>query len=116
MVTVRRIVADLETGQPAELAAFYKTVFDLNLLMDQGWIVTLGGGTGPVQLSVASKGGSGAPVPDLSIEVDDVDEAHRRAVQAGAEIVYPLTVEPWEVRRFFLRDPAGHTVNVLTHL
>ena len=34
-----------------------------------------------------------APViPDVSVQVDDVDACHAAAVQAGAEIVYPLTV------------------------
>lgn len=47
-----------------------------------------------------------APViPDVSVQVDDVDACHAAAVQAGAEIVYPLTLEPWGVRRFFARDP-----------
>jgi uncharacterized glyoxalase superfamily protein PhnB len=53
-----------------------------------------------------------APViPDVSVQVDDVD-----ACQAGAEIVYPLTLEPWGVRRFFARDPDGHAINVLSHI
>jgi uncharacterized glyoxalase superfamily protein PhnB len=47
-----------------------------------------------------------APViPDVSVQVDDVDACHAAAVQAGAEIAYPLTLEPWDVRRFFARDP-----------
>ena len=28
---------------------------------------------------------------------------------------WPLKDEPWGVRRFFVRDPAGVVVNVLTH-
>ena len=116
MVKVRRIVTDLETANPEGMVAFYRAVFDLELLMDQGWIATLGAATeGPVQVSVASQGGAGARVPTLSIEVDDVDEVYRRAVAQEAEIAYPLTDEPWGVRRFFLCDPAGHLVNVLAH-
>jgi len=47
-----------------------------------------------------------APViPDVSVQVDDVDACHAAAVQTGVEIVYPLTLEPWDVRRFFARDP-----------
>ncbi|MET8120591.1 VOC family protein [Micromonospora sp. NPDC005189] len=34
---------------------------------------------------------------------------------AGAEIVHELTEEPWGVRRFFVRDPDGHVINVLAH-
>ena len=39
----------------------------------------------------------------------------RLAEERGAEIVHPLTDEPWGVRRFFVRDPDGHVVNVLEH-
>lgn len=51
----------------------------------------------------------------MSIEVDDVDDVHARAVASGAEIVYPLTDEPWGLRRFFVRDPNGIVVNVTQH-
>ncbi|WP_201754440.1 VOC family protein [Micromonospora rubida] len=37
------------------------------------------------------------------------------ALAAGAEIVHELTEEPWGVRRFFVRDPDGHVINVLAH-
>jgi hypothetical protein len=30
--------------------------------------------------------------------------------------VYPLTNEPWGVRRFFVKDPSGTIVNVLSHV
>jgi uncharacterized glyoxalase superfamily protein PhnB len=51
----------------------------------------------------------------MSIEVDDVDEAHAAMTAHGAEIVYALRDEPWGVRRFFVRDPNGQVVNVLSH-
>jgi uncharacterized glyoxalase superfamily protein PhnB len=54
-------------------------------------------------------------VPDLSIVVDDVDEVYAGAVSAGFEIVYAITDEPWGVRRFFVRDPFGKIVNILSH-
>ena len=34
----------------------------------------------------------------------------------GLEIVYPLTDEPWGVRRFFVRDPDGTVINVAQHV
>ena len=67
------------------------------------------------QIGVAVKGGSGTSVPDVSIEVDDVDEAYRQATRAGFEIVYGIVTEPWGVRRFYVRDPFGKTVNILAH-
>jgi predicted enzyme related to lactoylglutathione lyase len=58
-----------------------------------------------------------APViPDVSVQVDDVDACHAAAVQAGAEIAHPLTLEPRGVRRFFARDPDRQVINVLSHI
>ena len=41
--------------------------------------------------------------------------AYAAAVEAGLEIVHPLSDEEWGVRRFFFADRAGNVVNVLTH-
>jgi uncharacterized glyoxalase superfamily protein PhnB len=62
-----------------------------------------------------NEGGSGTPVPDLSIEVDDLDVALDRLMKGGFDIVYGPVDEPWGVRRFFVRDPFGRLVNVLSH-
>lgn len=116
-MTVRRIVANVAAGDPAASKAFYRELFGLEVAMDRGWIVTFtaAGQRMTPQLSVMSEGGSGTPVPDLSLEVEDVDALHRRAVGAGHEIVYGPADEPWGVRRFFLRDPNGRLLNVLSH-
>jgi catechol 2,3-dioxygenase-like lactoylglutathione lyase family enzyme len=115
-MTVRRIVPNLAADDPSLARAFYEDLLDLEVVMDHGWILTFASqaSTTP-QLSVASEGGSGTPVPDLSIEVDDVDLIYRRARSAKAEIVYDITDEPWGVRRFFVRDPFGRIVNILAH-
>ena len=114
---VKRIVADIATKDVAGVRAFYQAVFDLDVAMDFGWIATLKGAVeAPVQISVASEGGSGAPVPDLSIEVDDVDAVHARVLALGRKVEYGIVDEPWGVRRFFVKDPAGKMLNVLAHL
>ncbi|SLN77177.1 VOC family protein [Oceanibacterium hippocampi] len=116
-MAVKRIVANLAVADPARANAFYGDLFGLKVVMDHGWIVTLSSGERMApQLSVASEGGSGTAVPVLSIEVDDVDEVHARARSGGWEIVYDLVDEPWGVRRFYVRDPFGNVVNVLSHL
>lgn len=84
--------------------------------MDHGWIVTLADPKDPArQLSVASHDETASVVPDVSIEVDDVEAVYALAQQMGAEIVHPLTDEPWGVRRFFARGPDGHVLNILGH-
>jgi len=113
---VKRIVANVQTPDPAAVARFYKDILGLDLLMDHGWIATYGtGGTMPLQVSFASEGGSGTPVPGLSIEVDDVDAVHRAVLAAGYPVEYGPADEPWGVRRFFVRDPAGTLLNILMH-
>jgi uncharacterized glyoxalase superfamily protein PhnB len=51
----------------------------------------------------------------MTVEVDDVDAAHAVAIENGFSIVYPLTDEPWGVRRFFVTDPNGIVLNVMSH-
>lgn len=113
---VKRIVADFATPEPRAAERFYEDILGLELLMDHEWIVTYGSSAQmTVQISFAAEGGSGAPTPDLSVEVDDLDEALRRVTRAGLPIEYGPADEPWGVRRFFVRDPFGNLVNILAH-
>lgn len=115
-MTVRRIVPNLHAPDPAASRAFYEQVLDLDVVMDLGWILTYAARDNPTaQLSVISADASAPVHPDVSIEVDDVDAAHAAAQQLGSEIVHPLTDEPWGVRRFFVREPTGRVLNILSH-
>jgi len=115
-MAVLRIVPNLRTRDPASLASFYRDLFGLDIVMDHGWIATVAADAAMTpQLSLAREGGAGTEVPDISIEVDDIETVHRLALDRGCEIVHPLTNEEWGVRRFFVRDPDGHIVNVLSH-
>ena len=116
MVKVRRIVANIGTSDIAAAKRFYQDVLGLDVLMDQGWILTCGSAeTMTVQVSFMAEGGSGTPVPDLSIEVDDVDAALAGMEKAGFAAEYGPADEPWGVRRFYVRDPFGRLVNILAH-
>ncbi|AGB43500.1 VOC family protein [Mesorhizobium sp. ESP6-5] len=113
---VRRIVANIETPDVAAANRFYHDVLGLDILMDQGWIVTYGSeDMMELQVSFMTQGGSGTPVPDLSIEVDDVDAAFEAMKGAGFAVEYGPADEPWGVRRFYVRDPLGRLVNILSH-
>lgn len=114
---VKRIVANLAASDPARAERFYREALGLEPLMDHGWIVTYGAeATMQVQVSIAEQGGSGTSVPDLSIEVDDLDAALERMRRGGFAIEYGPVTEPWGVRRFYVRDPFGKLVNVLSHV
>lgn len=113
---VKRIVSNIAVADMAAVRHFYETLLGLDVLMDMDWIVTLGPGQPmQTQISLMTQGGSGTPVPALSIEVDDVDEALKRMRDAGIRIEYGPADEPWGVRRFYVRDPAGTLINILAH-
>ncbi|WP_286228516.1 VOC family protein [Neobacillus mesonae] len=114
---VKRIVANVETRDIAKAKYFYGKVLGLDQLLDMGFIATYGSHEKmDTQISFLSEGGSGTPVPDFSIEVDDLDEALTRIKKAEIPIEYGPIEEPWGVRRFYIKDPFGKLVNILSHL
>lgn len=116
-MTVLRIVPNLLTDDPQALAAFYRDLLDLDVAMDLGFIVTMAPGgrqQGP-QVSLASEGGAGTPLPAVSIEVDNLDTVISRARAQGVPFEHGPVTESWGVRRIYLRDPAGHLINILSH-
>ena len=111
---VKRIVPNIAAADLPRARAFYEGVLGLDLAMDLGWIRTYSSqGAMQPQLSLALEGGAGTPVPALSIEVDDLDEALARVRAAGIAIEYGPVQEPWGVRRFFVRDPFGTLINLV---
>ena len=115
-MSVRRVVPDFQAADPSDSTEFYAEVLGLEPAMDLGWIVTFAAPGNPsAQISVLSEDATASVVPAASIEVDDVDVAYASAQRLGCEIVHPLTDEPWGVRRFFVRDPCGNVLNILSH-
>ena len=58
-MTVKRIVADIKTNDIALAKDFYGDILGLDVLMDQGWVLTLGSSEKmSVQITFASEGGS----------------------------------------------------------
>ena len=99
-----------------ESRKFYAEFLGFDLAMDMGWVLTFVSPTNPTaQITVVQKTEEATPQANISIEVDDVDGVHAKAVALGLPIVYPMTDEPWGVRRFFIADPNGVIINVLSH-
>jgi catechol 2,3-dioxygenase-like lactoylglutathione lyase family enzyme len=119
-MAVKRVVTNISTAQLATAQAFYGDVLGMSVAMDLGWIVTFAAdGSAAPQISVATEGGSGTEVPDVSIEVDNVDEIFERVERAragGFAVEYGPVNEPWGVRRFFVRDPFDRLINILAHV
>ncbi|MBO6620690.1 MAG: VOC family protein [Balneola sp.] len=117
MSSVKRIVTNIQTQDISTAKIFYQDILGLEQLMDLGFIATYGSNKkSKVQISFMTEGGSETPVPDLSIEVDDVDLIFERMKKKGFKIEYGPVDEPWGVRRYFVRDPFGKLVNILAHL
>jgi len=115
-VTIRRVVPNLLCRSVEATRDFYVRLLGFEVAMDMGWIVTLASPENPTaQISLSS--GEPDPTnggPVLTIEVRDVDGVNARALAAQAEVVLPIRDEEWGVRRFFVRDPDGRVVNVMT--
>lgn len=113
---VLRIVANIAAARVADAERFYHAFLGLERVMDLGWIVTYAADAQmSPQVSFATQGGAGTAVPDISIEVDDVNEAYRRARDLGYTVEYGPLSESWGVRRFYVRDPFGRLVNIVAH-
>lgn len=112
---IRRVVPNVKSDAFEESRKFYRDFLGFTVGMDMGWIVTFVSPSNPTaQISILRSGRSEGH-PDVSIEVPDVDGLYTKAVESGLQIVYPLTIEPWGVKRFFVKDPNGVVVNVMSH-
>lgn len=115
-MNTRRAVPDIESEKLEESKAFYTDVLGFTVSMDMGWIVTLVSPNNPTaQISIMQRDASAPVVSNATVEVEDVDAVHAAALRHRVRIVYPLTDEPWGVRRFFVADPNGFVLNVMSH-
>lgn len=115
-MSIKRVVPDIVSDRIDESRKFYTEFLGFEIAMDLGWVLTFASPSNPTAQITLVRGSEEAMAhPNLSIEVEDVDVVHAKAVSLGLQIVYPLTDEPWGVRRFFVTDPNGVVINVLSH-
>ncbi|SDK07800.1 Glyoxalase-like domain-containing protein [Actinopolyspora mzabensis] len=114
-MSIRRAMPDIRSEAMEESREFYG-LMGFEEVMNLGWVMTLASPSNPTaQVTFMTHDETAPVVPDMSVEVEDVDAVHARMVENGAEIVHPLRNEEWGVRRFFVRDPNGRVVNVVSH-
>ena len=112
---IRRVVPNITSDRLEESRAFYVDLLGFEVAMDLGWIVTVASPTDPTaQISLIRQDTAAPMQAQISVEVADVDAVYA-AMQREAQIVYPITDESWGVRRFFVVDPNGVVVNVVSH-
>ena len=89
-MVVKRIVPNIASDQTDKAKSFYAEILEMDVVMDLGWIVTFAAASNAnPQVSVAIEGGSGTPVPDLSVEVDNFDSC------ACGALALPLYMGPY---------------------
>lgn len=107
--------------RPEEARAFYEGFLGFRVAMDQrGMLMFASTSTPTTQLIVAWPCDDPADPEvlrvDVSVEVTDVDAAYTAATAGRLEIVRELRDEAWGIRRFFVKDPSGRTINIASHI
>ena len=120
-MTIRRAIPNMVAEDLAASREFYAGFLGFDVAMDEpGFTMFASPSNRTAQITLADRNtpglDRGVRQAQISVEVEDVDTLHAEAVRRGLDIVYPLTDEPWGIRRFFVRDPDGTVINVAMHL
>jgi predicted enzyme related to lactoylglutathione lyase len=111
-----RIIADLHVADIGAARSFYSDYLGLSdEEFNMGWVARYTSPTTGVNVQLVTHDTHAPEDPTVSVLTVDVDGAYEEAQRLGYEIVYPLTTEPWGVRRFFVRAPDGNVLNIVRH-
>ncbi len=120
IIVMRRIVPNISSENLEKSKIFYIDFLGMELVMDMGWILTFASkDNSTAQISILQNDKKEKPDNQsifLSIEISDVAKMYEKAKQMNCNITYEITDEPWDVRRFFVLDPNGATINLMTHI
>ncbi len=111
-ITANLPIADLDQAR-----AFYVDFLGLTVeAFSLGWVTNVQSPDGRAAVQLVTHDATAPVDSTISVHVGDgVEAAYQDALRRGLEIVYPLTQEPWGVRRFFVRAPGGAVVNIVSH-
>ena len=112
-----RVIANLSVPDIGEARDFYVDYLGLSVEgFDMGWVARFQSPEGEAVVQLVTRDATAPEDSDISVAVGDgVEEAYQEAQRRGFEIVYPLTTEPWGLRRFFVRAPDGNVININNH-
>ncbi|MBB4660707.1 VOC family protein [Conexibacter arvalis] len=123
MTAIASLYPVLMTDDVPRAHAFYAELLGLTEAFASDWYVSLAAaGDETVQLGIVARSHDSVPEPFragaagmlVTVEVDDVDAVHARAVARGLPFHVPLRDEPWGQRHFITEDPDGVLVDVVT--
>jgi predicted enzyme related to lactoylglutathione lyase len=109
------VITNLHTADVVRAREFFRFLGLTEDSMNQGWVVRFTSPETGASVQVVTRDATAPADSVMTIKVDDVDAAYEEAQRRGHELVHPLTDEPWGIRRFFVRSPDGHVINVAQH-
>ena len=113
---VVRVIADLQVDDLDVAREFYGGFLGLTEQeFNLGWVARHTSPETGAMIQVLTQDVAAPENPVISVLTPDIDSAYEEAQHLGLDIVYPLTSEPWGVRRFFVRAPDGNVINVVMH-
>jgi catechol 2,3-dioxygenase-like lactoylglutathione lyase family enzyme len=112
-----RVIADLTVADIEVSRAFYADFLGLSVeAFNLGWVARFETPDGRANIQLVTRDETSVEDAVVSVAVGDgINEAYAEAQRRGYEIVHPLTQEAWGVRRFFVRDPDGNVINIVSH-
>ena len=114
---VTEVIANLRVADIDTARSFYTDYLGLDTeSFNLGWVAHFRSPDDRAAVQLVTGDATSPEDSVISVRVgDEVDEAYVEAQRRGYEIVHPLTVEAWGVRRFLVRAPDGNVVNVVGH-
>jgi catechol 2,3-dioxygenase-like lactoylglutathione lyase family enzyme len=114
---VSGVVANLQVDDIAAARDFYTDYLGLSIEgFNLGWVAHYQSPDGEAHVQLVTRDTKAPKDSVISVHVGSgVEEAYEDAKRRGFEIVYPLTEEPWGLRRFFVRAPDGNVINITSH-
>jgi predicted enzyme related to lactoylglutathione lyase len=110
-VTVNLAVSDVTEGKSFYVDFLGLSSEEFNL----GWVARFTSPDTGASVQLVTRDATAPEDSVISVLTDEIENAYAEAIERGYEIVHPLTTEPWGHRRFFVRSPDGHVVNIGYH-
>jgi uncharacterized glyoxalase superfamily protein PhnB len=119
---MRSLFPDICSHDVSAARDFYREVFGFEVTFEIAWYVQMRSPTDAnLQIAFVARGHDSVPASHrrdpqgvlVTIEVDDVDAVHARAVELGVPVIYALRSEVWGQRHFMAEDPHGLLVDVV---
>jgi catechol 2,3-dioxygenase-like lactoylglutathione lyase family enzyme len=113
---VIRILPNLRVGDIEAAKSFYTDYLGLTTEeFNLGWVARYTSPDTRTRVQLVTGDATAPENSVVSVLTDDLEGAYAEAQNLGYEILYPMTTEPWGVRRFFVRAPDGNVLNIVYH-